>query len=110
MAKVLGGYQPDTKAPSSRRADFDLQRRVAVLEAWMAAGGGGPGPGAGGSFVYNQATPATTWTINHFMGFKPNVTVEDSGGATVEGEISWPDDNTVILTFSAAFAGVAYLS
>jgi len=39
MADVLGGYQPDTKASSSRRADFDLRRRIAALEA----GGGGGG-------------------------------------------------------------------
>lgn len=40
MPKGLGGYQPDTKAPSSRRADFNLLRRVAVLER---NGGGTPG-------------------------------------------------------------------
>ena len=33
MASVGGGFQPDTKSPSSRRADFDLQRRIAALEA-----------------------------------------------------------------------------
>jgi len=37
MADVLGGFQPDTKAPSSRRADFDLRRRIAELEAQVAA-------------------------------------------------------------------------
>ena len=28
MAKVGGGFQPDTKSPSARRADFDLRRRA----------------------------------------------------------------------------------
>lgn len=37
MASVLGGYQPDTKSESSRRADYDLMRRMAK------AGGGGGG-------------------------------------------------------------------
>jgi microcystin-dependent protein len=36
---MRNGYQPDTKSPSSRRADFDLQRRIAVLEN----GGGAAG-------------------------------------------------------------------
>ena len=40
---VKGGFQPDTKSASSRRADFDLLRRVAVLEANGGGGGGGDG-------------------------------------------------------------------
>jgi hypothetical protein len=32
MPDVLGGYQPDTKAPSARRADFDLRRRTTGLQ------------------------------------------------------------------------------
>lgn len=42
MTLVNNGYQPGTYSPSSRRADFDLQRRVAVLER---EGGGGGGVG-----------------------------------------------------------------
>lgn len=32
MPNIHGGYQPDTKSPSSRRADYDLLRRIADLE------------------------------------------------------------------------------
>ena len=32
MASVPGGYQPNTRQPASRRADFDLLRRIARLE------------------------------------------------------------------------------
>lgn len=41
MANVLGGYQPDTRSASARRADFDLRRRIAA-----AIGGGGNGDGS----------------------------------------------------------------
>jgi uncharacterized protein YceH (UPF0502 family) len=34
---VSGGYQPDTKTASSRRADYDLLRRIAELERLVAA-------------------------------------------------------------------------
>ena len=44
------------------------------------------------------------------MGFYPAVTVIDSGGSQVEGELSYPSINEVVSTFSAAFGGKAYLS
>jgi hypothetical protein len=31
MPNIIGGYQPDTKAASARRADFDLHRREKAL-------------------------------------------------------------------------------
>ena len=39
MPNVRGGFQPDTKAPSSRRADFDLLRRIKVIERSLADDG-----------------------------------------------------------------------
>ena len=175
------GYQPQTRSNSSRRADFDLQRRIAALEAaggnggggtapnevtiaanpptdeselwvdsdtntiyafvngsWVAVGGGGgggadevwigpnpptdptielwydpdavaPTPSAT-SYRHVQGVASATWTITHNLGFYPNVIIEDSGGSTCEGEIVWNNDNQITVTFSVAFAGVAYLS
>lgn len=72
-------------------------------------------PGTGGTggamaYTHDQTTPASVWTINHNLGFYPNVTVIDSGGTVVEGGIAYPTVNQAQLTFSAAFAGKAYLS
>jgi hypothetical protein len=61
-------------------------------------------------FIYTQNTPSATWTISHNLTFHPNVTVVDSGGSVVEGEISYPNPATVLLTFRSAFSGSAYLS
>ena len=36
------------------------------------AGPQGPG-GGGAAYVHTQSTPATTWTINHNLGFRPTV-------------------------------------
>lgn len=199
-----GGYQPDTKSPSSRRADFDLQRRIQNIEG---AGGvpGPPGPqgpiGPTGStgpigpagppgasyrtlvggatsavvthnlgnqdvnvevyrattpfdridcdvehtstnsitlrflaapaanayvcnvilgspasiagsnnYVHNQSVAAATWLIDHNLNFYPNVTVVDSSGDQVEGTVTYTTLNQVRVMFSAAFAGLAYLS
>ena len=78
---------------------------------------GTSGPqGAGGvalsdiSYVFTQGSPSETWTIVHGLEFIPNITVVDSAGSVVEGDYSYPNENTIIATFIGAFAGKAYLS
>jgi hypothetical protein len=61
-------------------------------------------------YVHLQNSASTTWSITHGLGFIPNITVVDSGGTVVEGSYNYPDANTVVLTFSSAFSGKAYLS
>ena len=62
------------------------------------------------SYIHTQASASSTWTIVHGLSFVPNTTVVDSAGSVVEGDYSYPDENTVIATFLGAFAGKAYLS
>ena len=62
------------------------------------------------SYVHNQSVASNTWTIVHGLQFIPNTTVVDSAGSVVEGDYSYPDENTIIATFLGAFAGKAYLS
>lgn len=57
-----------------------------------------------------QEVASATWTIEHGLGFVPNITVVDSAGTVVEGSYDYPDSNTVVLTFVGAFSGRAYLS
>lgn len=72
---------------------------------------GPPGTGGGGgSYTHAQAVPDTVWTVAHGLGFYPNVTVVDSSGRQVDGDVEYLDGDTVRLTFTAAFSGVAYLS
>ena len=61
-------------------------------------------------FVYNQNSASSEWIINHKLNKFPSVTVIDSAGSTVIGEITHIDNNNLKLTFSAAFSGVAYLN
>lgn len=77
----------------------------------MAGPQGPPGPaGSGSAYTHNQGSPSATWVIVHNLGVRPNVTVEDSAGTTVEGEIEHNSENQLTLTFSGAFSGIAYLS
>jgi len=62
------------------------------------------------AYHHVQGTSSAVWTINHYLGWQPNVTVQDSGGSVVEGEISYTNVNTLTVTFSGAFSGNAYLS
>lgn len=58
-----------------------------------------------------HATPAkSVWNINHNMDKRPSVTVIDTAGSVVQGEITYVDSNNLTLTFSAAFKGTAYLN
>lgn len=61
-------------------------------------------------YEHIQEVAATTWTIEHGLGFVPNITVVDSAGTVVEGSYDYPDSDTVVLTFIGAFSGRAYLS
>ena len=60
--------------------------------------------------THQQATPATVWTINHDLGFRPAVYVTDSAGDECEGDVDHLSSNSLTITFSAAFAGTARLS
>lgn len=61
-------------------------------------------------YEYIKGTPSATWVINHNLGKKPSVTVIDSAGTEVEGQVVHTDINNLIITFSAAFSGKAYLN
>ena len=61
-------------------------------------------------FVYNQSSSSSVWTIEHNLNKFPSVTVVDSAGTIVIGEINYTNINNLTLTFSAAFSGVAYLN
>jgi hypothetical protein len=62
------------------------------------------------AFRHNQGISSNTWSIKHNLNFYPNVTVVDSAGTIVEGEISYTNPNSLVLHFQAAFSGNAYLS
>jgi hypothetical protein len=62
------------------------------------------------TFIFNQGVPSTTWDITHNLGKFPSITVIDTGNTVVTGEYNYTSNTNVILKFSAAFAGKAYLN
>ena len=62
------------------------------------------------AYTHHQNGVSAEWVIPHNLGFYPNVTVQDSTGTIVEGEITYTNTNTLTVYFSSAFSGYAYLS
>lgn len=72
---------------------------------------GPPGDGIDAiSYRHIQSVSSNIWEINHNLGWYPNITVVDSAGSIVEGEVDYTDENNLVLSFASAFSGVAYLS
>lgn len=70
---------------------------------------GPPGASVVAPFVYQQIAPSAVWTIVHNLNTLPLVTVVDSAGTTVYGDVSYLDANTMQIAFGSAFSGTAYL-
>jgi hypothetical protein len=62
------------------------------------------------TYTHYQSIPDTVWAIAHNLGFNPAVSVVDSVGNSVEGDVHYVDVNNLTVTFGAAFSGKAYLS
>lgn len=65
----------------------------------------------GGAQPYEhvQAIPEAIWTVTHNLGRMPSVTVTTSAGDVVVGHVNHTSIHELTITFSAAFAGRAYL-
>lgn len=63
-----------------------------------------------GSYIHNQNSSSSTWSITHNLGFFPAVTVVDSANNTVIGDVVYNSVNSLTVSFSASFGGKAYLS
>jgi hypothetical protein len=59
-------------------------------------------------YTHTQAVPAAVWTVAHNLGKYPSVSVVDSGGTWVVGDVSYTSPNALTVSFGAAFAGTCY--
>ena len=71
-------------------------------------------PGADGSglspkYTHTQVSPATTWIVNHNLGFKPSTTVLSVGGVdiTASVQIIHISNNQIQILANPAVAGSA---
>lgn len=74
-------------------------------------GPSGPKGADGGSYTHTQSTPSNTWTVIHGLGYNPGgVSVVDSAGTKVYGDVTHTSQNALVINFSTAFSGKAYIS
>ena len=74
---------------------------------------GVPGVAGAGNdlnYVHDQAVPSQLWTINHPLNKFPNLTVVDSAGSTVFGEVNYLSPSAITVAFSSVFSGKAFLN
>lgn len=62
------------------------------------------------SYTHIQGEASDVWMIEHNMGRYPSVTVVDSAGSAVFGDVTYTNENQLTVTFSVAFSGKAYLN
>ncbi len=62
------------------------------------------------NFTFTQSSASAQWVIQHDLGKNPSVSVVDSAGSLVVGEVSYINNNNLIITFISAFSGKAYLN
>ena len=74
------------------------------------AGPQGPQGPAGTSFEFTQSTPSATWTINHNLGYYPQVALFTTGGVEFEGMITHTSLNQTVINLTSPVAGTARLN
>lgn len=96
-------------APVAVVAQAVVQQTIAGVSA-VAGVQGPPGTGSDKTYTHTQNTPSAAWSITHNLGKRPSVTIVDSGGNEVIGEVEHVSANACTVRFSAPFGGQAFLN
>lgn len=86
------------------------QSLVDAINEAAQSGGDGGGVGSTSAFTYTQGSASDEWTIQHNLGKYPSVTIVDSGGNVVVGDVQYLSTNEISISFAGAFSGKAYLN
>jgi hypothetical protein len=62
------------------------------------------------TFVFNQNQPLDVWEIRHTLNKFPSITVVDSAGSIIIGEVHYNSINSITVKFSGGFSGQAFLN
>lgn len=71
---------------------------------------GTPGTPGGSQYVHNQTSPASTWNVQHNLGYIPHITIVMDDGTVVVADIDNLSDNQAIIQFPSPYTGKAVCS
>jgi hypothetical protein len=72
----------------------------------ITAGTQGP-PAATQTYLHTQSAPSAEWIVNHNLGFKPDVTLLDSGSQVFQADIVHISVNQLRVIMATPTAGTA---
>ena len=61
-------------------------------------------------YIHSQGFPSAEWVVIHNLGWKPSVTVIDSVGSEVYGDVKHDSTTQLRIGFTYSFSGSAYLT
>lgn len=61
-------------------------------------------------FLFKQIESKDEWIINHKLKKYPSVSIIDSAGTNVTGEVTYLDENSLRINFSSIMSGKAFLN
>lgn len=100
-ARITGAIYDSNNSPGT--AGQILSSKVAETE-WIDI------PSSDKTYIYVQATPSTTWNINHNLGKFPSVSVVNINNVLLYGQVTYIDADNITIEFSAGFSGKAYMN
>jgi hypothetical protein len=104
----------ETLTVEVQETSFDVVLAEAGVQgpsgATGSAGPAGPAGTSHDTYVHSQNVPASYWNIIHNLASYPSVSVIDSAGGLVIGDITYVSNNRLTITFSGSFSGQAFLN
>lgn len=110
--KVVTNSKNVAVSSKSQNATVRTEKTQSATVTRGPVGPTGPtGPmGADAHFVFEQTVSSAEWVIDHDLSKHPSVTVVDSAGSVVIGDVFFVSNSQIILEFNAEFSGKAYLN
>lgn len=62
------------------------------------------------NYVHEQLQASNEWSVNHKLKKYPSVSIIDSAGTNVIGEVTYLDENSLRINFSSIMSGKAFLN
>lgn len=90
-------------------------RGYSAYEIWLQAGNEGTVQDFINSlksetYIYEQILSSKKWEIEHKLDRYPSVTIVDTGGNVVMGDVKYIDTNNIEINFNFEFSGTIYLN